>query len=56
MNSKIMLSNAVVLKETNEPIGSVGIMFCDGVHSADMQEGECRNGNQTHQPQQDTSL
>ena len=30
---------AVVLKETNEPIGSVGIMFGDGVHSADMQEG-----------------
>ena len=30
---------AVVLKETNEPIGSVGIMFADGVHSAEMQDG-----------------
>lgn len=28
---------AVVLKETNEPVGSVGIMFGDSVHSADMQ-------------------
>lgn len=34
---------AVVLKETNEPIGSVGIMFADGVHSADMQDWRCRN-------------
>ncbi len=35
---------AVVLKETNEPIGSVGIMFADGVHSADMQDGEAEIG------------
>jgi RimJ/RimL family protein N-acetyltransferase len=35
---------AVVLKETNEPIGSVGIMFGDGVHSADMQEGDAEIG------------
>ena len=39
-----MLSNAVVLKEANEPIGSVGIMFGDGVHSADMQEGDAEIG------------
>lgn len=31
---------AVVLKETNEPIGSVGIMFDNTIHSADMQEGD----------------
>ena len=31
---------AVVLKDTKEPIGSVGIMFGDSVHSADMQEGD----------------
>ena len=35
---------AVVLKETNEPIGSVGIMFTDGVHSADIQEGDAEIG------------
>lgn len=35
---------AVVLKETNEPIGSVGIMFADGVHSADMQDGDAEIG------------
>ena len=35
---------AVVLKETNEPIGSVGIMFADGVHSADMQVGGAEIG------------
>ena len=35
---------AVVLKETNEPIGSVGIMFGDGVHTADMQEGDAEIG------------
>lgn len=27
---------AVVLKETGEPVGSCGIMFADGLHSADM--------------------
>ena len=35
---------AVVLKETNEPIGSVGIMFADGVHSAAMQDGDAEIG------------
>lgn len=35
---------AVVLKETNEPVGSVGIMFGDGIHSADMQEGDAEIG------------
>ena len=35
---------AVVLKETNEPMGSVGIMFADGVHSADMQDGDAEIG------------
>ena len=27
---------AIVLKETGEPVGSCGIMFADGVHSAAM--------------------
>lgn len=33
---------AVVLKSTGEPVGSCGIMFSDGLHSADMgqREGE----------------
>ena len=35
---------AVVLKETNEPIGSVGIMFSDGLHSAEMEEGDAEIG------------
>ena len=35
---------AVVLKETNEPIGSVGIMFADGVHSAEIQDGAAEIG------------
>lgn len=35
---------AVVLKETYEPVGSVGIMFGDSVHSADMQEGDAEIG------------
>lgn len=35
---------AVVLKETNEPIGSVGIMFADGVHSAEIQGGDAEIG------------
>lgn len=35
---------AVVLKETNEPIGSVGIMFNDGLHSAEMMEGDAEIG------------
>lgn len=35
---------AVVLKETNEQIGSCGIMFSNGLHSADMQQGEAEIG------------
>lgn len=35
---------AVVFKETNEPIGSVGIMFDNTIHSADMQEGDAEIG------------
>ena len=35
---------AVVLKETNEPVGSIGIMFEDGLHSAEMQANEAEIG------------
>lgn len=35
---------AVVLKETSEPVGSVGIMFGDCVHSADREEGDAEIG------------
>lgn len=35
---------AVVLKDTGEPVGSCGIMFSDGLHSADMQRGEVEIG------------
>ena len=35
---------AVVLRETNEPVGSVGIMFGEGLHSAEMQHGEAEIG------------
>ena len=35
---------AVVLKATDEPVGSVGIMFGDGLHSAEMQENEAEIG------------
>lgn len=35
---------AVVLKDTGEPIGSCGIMFADGLHSADMKPGEAEIG------------
>lgn len=35
---------AVVLKETGEPVGSVGIMFADGMHSAAMKAGEAEIG------------
>ena len=35
---------AVVLKATGEPVGSVGIMFGDGLHSAEMQENEAEIG------------
>lgn len=35
---------AVVLKETDEPVGSAGIMFGDGMHSAAMKDGEAEIG------------
>ena len=35
---------AVVLKATDEPVGSVGIMFGDGLHSVEMQAGEAEIG------------
>lgn len=35
---------AVVLKATGEPVGSIGIMFGDGQHSAEMQENEAEIG------------
>ena len=35
---------AVILKETGEPVGSIGIMFGDGLHSAEMQENEAEIG------------
>ena len=35
---------AVVLKNTNEPVGSCGIMFSNGLHSADMTQDEAEIG------------
>lgn len=35
---------AVELKQTGEPVGSIGIMFGDGLHSAEMQENEAEIG------------
>lgn len=35
---------AVVSKETGEPIGSCGIMFSNGLHSAEMKDGEAEIG------------
>ena len=35
---------AVVLKDTEEPIGSCGIMFSDSLHSAAMKQGEAEIG------------
>lgn len=35
---------AVVLKGTDEPIGSIGIMFEEGLHSAEMQANEAEIG------------
>lgn len=35
---------AVVLKETGEPVGSVGIMFGNGVHSATMENDDAEIG------------
>lgn len=35
---------AVVLKETGEPVGSCGIVFSDGLHSAEMGQAEAEIG------------
>lgn len=35
---------AVVLKDTGEPVGSCGIMFSDGLHSAEMKQSEAEIG------------
>ena len=35
---------AVVLKDTGKPVGSCGIMFADGLHSAEMKSGEAEIG------------
>lgn len=35
---------AVVLKETSEPVGCCGIMFPNGLHSAEMKQGEAEIG------------
>ena len=35
---------AVVLKQTGEPVGSIGLMFGDAVHSADIADGEAEIG------------
>ena len=35
---------AVVLKQTGEPVGSIGLMFGDTVHSADIADGEAEIG------------
>ena len=35
---------AVVLKDTGEPVGSCGIMFSDGLHSASMTQAEAEIG------------
>lgn len=35
---------AVVLKKTDEPVGSCGIMFANSLHSADMNDGEAEIG------------
>ena len=35
---------AVVLKATGDPVGSVGIMLGDGLHSAEMQAGKAEIG------------
>lgn len=35
---------AVVLRETGEPVGSCGIMFSSGLHSASMRQGEAEIG------------
>ncbi len=35
---------AVVLKETEEPVGSCGILFSNSLHTADMKQGEAEIG------------
>lgn len=35
---------AIVLKQTHEPIGSIGVMFANGIHSADIKEKEAEIG------------
>lgn len=35
---------AVVLKSTGQPVGSIGIMFGDGLHSATMERGDAEIG------------
>ena len=35
---------AVVLKQSSEPVGSIGLMFGDTVHSADIADGEAEIG------------
>lgn len=37
-------SYAIILKETNEPIGSVGFIFGEGIHSRDRQDGDAEIG------------
>lgn len=35
---------AVVLRDTGEPVGSIGLMFSDGTHSASISDGEAEIG------------
>ncbi len=35
---------AIVLKETDEPVGCYGIMFANGLHTADMKQREAEIG------------
>lgn len=35
---------AVVLKDTDEPVGCCGIMFANGLHSVEMRQGEAEIG------------
>ena len=41
---------AVVLKETNEPVGSSAIMFSNGLHTADMGQSEAEIGYRIGKP------
>ena len=47
---------AVVLKATGEPVGSVGIMFGDGVHSAAMEAADAEIGYWIGRPYWDRDL